>query len=344
MITKISNNNHYSSIRPLSYTANKQAQLNKYNTTDGALFYSDKAVSQCSKAIAFGSCNTENLNFPNFVTEYKKTHPGLSYLEFIKQNAVAENLLGVGKHGSVYSLPKLDNYVMKIPHSLAKTMQDIQPDSNEAVFHRAADPNPGQNYGQAIAENNLGVEILRKVNGEPNSIPDWMAKLVNPESLTKEDAQLFLTKLKKLEEMPFSTFVSLAQSAKELKGANIDHIAANNFLIDYPNNKINITDLMVLPAQHENLREHVIFPLVDVFAQTNYARLLDEEDKKDLIQTTASIMDKFDKAADAVGYKKGGSKAYLELATTFFARHDDNPLGRMLVQNCNDFMKLYNLI
>ena len=77
----------------------------------------------------------------------------------IKSISNDNNLLGEGREGDVFQIEKLSKYVVKIPknYSIEKL---------KGNFIKIKDNFPSINFGQAIASNSDGIQILKRVYGQ----------------------------------------------------------------------------------------------------------------------------------------------------------------------------------
>lgn len=138
-----------------------------------------------------------------------------------------ENILGVGKEGSVYKIEKISDYVVKIPNNLL--LKEIKED-----FIAIKDYFPLYNFGQAVAANSNNIEILKRVYGNPHGpLMDKVSKQKN--KLLQEDAIMTLNQIINISNFPIKSYIELADQIKVINQNSIfcvDMLNPNNLMVD----------------------------------------------------------------------------------------------------------------
>ena len=120
-------------------------------------------VSFCSLPVHFGRdlVNHRNENLPNEIAE--KMPKGTSIYDLISRSQKPENILGQGANSVVYKIPQLEDYVLKVLN---------KDDPNKINMNEFPnDVNLGQPVWQD--EKNPRILILKKIEGNEHSIPNW---------------------------------------------------------------------------------------------------------------------------------------------------------------------------
>lgn len=161
----------------------------------------------------------------------------------IAQLAKPMNLLGEGNAHRVYLLENYPNLVLRVPKNF-----DLE--ENSLLFYKPIYPKLSKyNFGNTICDFGQGVQVLNKVEGEPNSFPSWINYMKNTifhsKLIAKHDAEKVLMKFTKIADFPESSYVDLAEKLNFLNKTQytLDFLNPNNILVDEKYKKFNIIDL-----------------------------------------------------------------------------------------------------
>lgn len=290
-----------------------------------------KNANNCD-SVSFGAKRSAD----DFRKEYRSVY-GSTPLEKEIYSIVTseENYQNEGKSCVVYSIPKIDKYMLRVPKPVDATIEGLKEKKNK-LFKDTPDVYPNRNYGQAVLQNQNKIQIVKKVPGEPHSVEQWVSRMENPDRITGKDAQNFLSQLELLSNFPQETFDKYANSVKACNKHKMDTINPNNTMIDYAKQKIGIIDLsenMVLDA---NTREDMIFPLIDVFLHKTFYERLDSSDRERLVSATKQIIEKCNIAADKE-HLNFNERGFIQSVIQKVKAVSRNPESRL-----ENFKKMYN--
>ena len=243
----------------------------------------------------------KTLSFNNRYDEFKN---------FIS-NPEEKFIKGTGNNSTVYDLPNLDKYVLKV------LKPGVSKNPNEIPIGAISD---NINLGQPIWEHpeNKRISILKKIPGEPHSTKNWSniiwdKELSHPIEVTQQMAEDYALSIQKISEMEQTVFDKLALSLKILdttpkykgdtfSGFKVDSINPNNLMVDIKNKDMNIIDYFgKSKSSHQNSSTDITAIISDFTLMPEYYDKLSPEKQKALIQNIKTI-DK--KATDAS--KKAG--------------------------------------
>lgn len=306
-------------ITPISITNNLQT-INKKN-----LQKQEKTISTNYKSIpAFYGRDLVKTNL--LPLEILKNIPkGYSIQDLIKMAQTEENKLGQGANSIVYSIPRLDDYVLKV----------LNKDDPNRINMNEFPSNI--NLGQPVWQDdkNPRILILKKIEGKEHSIPNWSKTIwdganYTPLNVTKEQAKLFHTQLNDLAQMPQSAFDELTEKAKILsdKGYKLDSINPNNLIVDTEKQQIHIIDYFKVANPNEtHLYQNSYMDLVaialDFTLFPEYYDKMDETEKADTIQNAKTIRDKLYKGAEksSLSCDDERFKTFIRTTSRWFPAH-----------------------
>lgn len=249
----------------------------------------------------YNKLNTLNCDTVSFSGNKQKTSLADDFLEKFAQNypdmdledalyefsSKEENKLGQGAKKTVYSIDKIDDYVV------AKLIKPDEKFGNE--FVKCDNPYPEYNFSLPVMRNS-NFMIMKKLNGEPYGMDDWTAKyrnvVRNNGTIPAKDAKGFLDKITELEKFPLSSFVDFANQAKYLSdnGIKIDFFNPNNVMVDNANKKIQYFDFFDDPSKflflkpEINCTQDIICILCDALLHDECMKALNDNDKKNYIK------------------------------------------------------------
>ncbi len=180
-----------------------------------------------------------NHSFDDFCFVVQKKYHNSSIQKAIYNSITnPENLLGIGREGSVYKLDKIFNYVIKIPNNCP--MKTVKED-----FVTLKDDFPFNNFGQAVAVNSDNVEILKRVYGNPHG--PLMGKVSKQNNkLFLDDAIMTLNQIVNISKFPIKSYIDFANQIKVINQHSIfcvDMLNPNNLMVDNNNKSLQIIDL-----------------------------------------------------------------------------------------------------
>ena len=217
----------------------------------------------------------------------------------------SDNLLGEGQEKLVFSITNISDYVIALFKS------KFNPKAGIAEIKSVKDLLSKFNFGQCIADNNNGIQILRRVNGEPNLLPNWFSRVhsfAQNGDITREDALLVLEKLRQLENFPQDSFDLLVQKINYLnkKNIRIDTINPNNVLVESNSKEINLVDID-FNFHNSNIKppfngyNDVAYLLLDMMLHNVYLEKLPVAKKIEFIKVTKNLIRKLKNSADRLG-------------------------------------------
>lgn len=250
-------------------------------------------------------------SFPDFLKRELAINNKYEKLMQYIENPDKNNIAGIGANSTVYNIPFLDKYVLKIlrPHKKAeaeKILINIFPEN--------------VNLGQAVWRHpeDFRVLLLKKVSGEPHSIKNWSNTIWDPKTknalqVSKEESAEYYKKLVYIARMPQSAYDDMAQQIKILDSAvkmaddkypgfKTDSINPNNLLVDKENGKLNIIDYFAKnKPQHQNSYMDIVSVISDFTLFREYYDLLGPEAQKNVLRAMKTVDSKAFKAAKKVG-------------------------------------------
>lgn len=155
--------------------------------------------------------------------------------ELVDATKDMENLLGVGSNGSVYKIPSLSGFVLKV-HT-----RGWAADEGLSQIEALTDPFPSLNFGQAVAKLGEGHLILKEQSGIPAGVPYGEIR-----SKSGEIGKLVYEEYLSLAaEMPQQAYDNLARLFLFLNEHHFafDPSKSNNILLDIENGKFNVVDI-----------------------------------------------------------------------------------------------------
>ncbi len=242
--------------------------------------------------------------------ELSKNH---NYKKLMDAIANPENnpISGKGANSTVYNLPFLDKYVLKI---LADRpgVKPIEVPLN--IF--PDDINLGQPVW--IHPDNFRIILLKKVAGKPHSIKNWSdtiwdTKIKCARPVTEQQANDYYHKVTQIADMDQSVFDDLALQIKTLDSTKIndsdsligfktDSINPNNLLVDIKKKKLGIIDYFAkTKPQHQNSYLDMVSVISDFTLFPEYYDRLSPQQQQKLLKAVKVIDNKSLTAALNVG-------------------------------------------
>lgn len=253
-----------------------------------------------------------------------KMPKGSSIQDLIRMAQTEENKLGQGANSIVYSIPHLDDYVLKVLN---------KDDPNKIDMSEfPSDVNLGQPVWQD--EKNPRILILKKIEGKEHSIPNWSKTIwdganYTPLNVTSEQAKLFHSQLNDLSQMPQSAFDQLAKDVKLIsdKGYKLDSINPNNLIVDKEKQQIHIIDFFKVKPheshQYQNSYMDLVAIALDFTLFPEYYDKMDESEKSNTLKNAETIREKMHKGAENAGLSCDDErfKTFIRTTSRWFPAH-----------------------
>lgn len=240
--------------------------------------------------------------YEDFLDKVHKVYGDISLKKLIRK--CKRNEIGHGSRSAVYNIWGVDDYVLKVTHSaktgLFSSVSPLEKVENSMYCY---------NFGQTIASNKNGVDVLMKCNGKSYSFPDW----IDYYALDKIDhfeAMFFLkNNLCRIVDFPQASFDRYAKKILFLKNIarkDPDLFNPNNLLIDYKNKEFNIIDIpnCSWPVTKFEVGKDMVNPLIDSYFKDKIIALLPENMNQEFRKAEELVREKCEKAARKCGLIK----------------------------------------
>jgi len=321
------------------YNNPKDQNLLKCHKTKDITYLSDNKF--LNSFNEFGIQNYNNIkalsfkgNYATFIKKYKNIYGDTKFLSQILTSFInkTELFIGAGRDKKVYSIPKLQDYV--IAHKKAYSL------NVDALFHKSADIyklGDKYNFGQPILDNGNGTFIMKRVDGISYSIGNWPEAFdrytLKKQYPTRNEAVQFLNSLKQVSKMPQDAYYHLANQIKYLsqKGINFDLMNPNNILIDTKSGKISYIDISegaqnyftkIKKERPINTVTDMMAALSDSILNLQYCKSLNKEEAHSLVELTKNVLKKCKLAGEHVGLAQDKSITFDNMQTyTNYVKH-----------------------
>lgn len=282
-----------------------------------------------NSAPSFGNKSASS-NIPMDSSSYGRVYMGedlvkrYSIEQLVQLAQKEENIIGIGANSTVYSIPFLQDYVLKVLN---------KDDPNKIDMNEFP---PEVNLGQPVWQdvNNPRLLILKRIEGSEHSIHNWSNVIWNdqlyaPENVSSEQAQLYFSQIKQLASMPQSAFDGLAQDVKLLsdKGYKIDSINPNNLIVDSAKKQIHVIDYFKVKPEEIHLYQNCHMDLnaimLDFTLLPEYLDKLSPSEQKEFEEYAKTIRDKNYKAAEKAGLSTDEEKfkKFIRTTSRWFTAH-----------------------
>ncbi len=223
---------------------------------------------------------------------------GVDVSDIIEKSIDKQNIIGKGANSTVYKIPDLDDYVLKVLNKNDHNKIDVS--------EFPSDINLGQPVWQSTK--NPGIIILKKINGTEHSIPNWSDVIWDDNkcrayNVTAEQAKLFNKQIKNLASMPQSSFDSVAKDVKYLDSMDykIDSINPNNLIVDSDKQEIHIIDYYKIKPWEKHIQQNSYLDLsalmLDFTLFPEYFDKLNTKEKESMVESVKLITKKVKIAA-----------------------------------------------
>lgn len=254
----------------------------------------------------------------------EKLPAGKTIFDVINNSIKDENHLGTGANSTVYNMPELDGYVVKVLN------KDDPNGINMGEFPSNV------NLGQPVWQNpdNQRILILKKVEGKEHSVPNWSNTIWDdkeyaPHNVTTQQAQLFNKQINSLANMPQSAFDAIAKDVKTLddKDYKVDSINPNNLIVDEDKQQIHIIDYFKVKPHEKHIQQNCCMDLVAIMLDftlfPEYYDKLDEQGKQQALKSVETIKEKVFKGAKNSGLSTDTErfKTFINNTSRWFTAH-----------------------
>ncbi len=284
----------------------------------------------------------------NCTDQFKSSIPeGYSINDLIDLAQKPKNQIGMGANSVVYNIPLLDDYVLKVLN------KDDPNNINIKEFPSSV------NLGQPVWQNpdNLRMLILKKINGNEHSIPNWSNtiwdnEIYSPRSVTKEQAKLYFSQISDIALFPQSSYDSFAADTKLLsdKGYKLDSINPNNLIVDNKKKQLHVIDYFKVKPKESDIYQNSYLDLsaiiLDFTLLPEFYDNLDKDDQKELVKNIKIINEKTHQAALNTGLSTDEDrfKTYIRTTSRWFTAHSVNKENGMYFRyydvRLDDFIKM----
>lgn len=265
---------------------------------------------------SFGSVaeNSESsmreLSLGDFMAKMEKAYPNEHLSKAFRQIASDEkNFLGNGTVANVYSIPNVDDYVLRI----AKVPQSRDSEIYSCDLKKSEDFSSKYNYGQPVAENYRGLFVLKKVTGAEHSFVNWndiFHKMSTGSGMfTFEEVEAAFDKMQEIADFPLTSYVDFARKTEFLNHSNkkMDIINPNNLMVDPQKKIISAIDLWDDSFSYGHCyqgTDHMISLACDVFMNLEMVKWLPDFMMEDYVKATKTIINKCKKAGEIAGLNR----------------------------------------
>lgn len=328
--------------------ASDKLNTNPYYIKENHKKYSQNNINKRNSyelPVAYNINFKQKLNYHDFLINIYKVHKNKSIKNVIL-SAIKDknNFIGAGFNADVYSIPGVENYLIRI------VRKDFDPKS---IIENEMIPEPqnelAPNFGQYIATNNRGLYITKKVFGESNSFPDWsnvITNLENGANLTPKDAEFMFNKIRVLSNFPQKSFDDLAKNIQDLNkytDCEIDIINPNNLIVDNKKKTISIIDLWYQHSENGskapfNGVDSMINLMLDPLTYNYVYKLLDKKQQEQFIKFSQEIIQK-----NFIAAKKFNLQRNKENAKIIYSDLDKHSNFNFALPAYNKFLRFHYL-
>lgn len=288
-----------------------------------------------------------HFSYDDFCKYFRKFYPDDTFKNSVYSIITnAKNYMASGFYADIYTIPSIEKYLIRIERENFRLKSFMQNEITAAPQNESL-----PNFGQYIATNNEGFFIVKKVQGECNSIPYWPKKIKQLElgtaEINEKETQFILKKIKKLSEFPQKSYDKLAKKIQIINkntDCEIDMMNPNNLLINNENKSINIIDIWYQSYGDEikapyNGIESMLHLMLDPLTHCKVYEKLPPEDKIRLIQSSEKIIQKVLEASE-----KNGLKSISQNVITSYKKLDKRLNINFAIPAYNDFLDLYPVL
>lgn len=321
---------------------NKKSQQHTDNLTQSATY----SLCRGSLSSKFYNVNFgQRLNYNDFLYNIHKFHKNKSMKNVILSTIKdKESYVGSGFSADVYSIPNIENYLIRIERKYFTTQS-----LHECPIISEPQNEFAPNFGQYIATNNQGLFITKKVPGESHSLPNWSEVIREIEKgnceLTKEQVELIFNKIVNLAEFPQKSFDELAKNIQKLNkytDCEIDIMNPNNLIVDSKTKSIGIIDLWYHHSENGSIQpfngiDSMVNLMLDPFTYNEVIEKLDKNNKNQFLKSSEMIIQKIFSASQKVGLERNKDNAKL-----IYRDFDKNSNLNYALPSYENFLEIHN--
>lgn len=295
----------------LNFGVKKTPNLKFKNSKQSSVLYNTEPDTVSFKGVA-------EMKFPHDIL---LKMPDITLEKLYKVAENPKNLCGKGANSEVFNIPSLEKYVVKFlnKNDPNKVPLNIFPEN--------------VNLGQPVWQSNINprVLILKKIEGEEYSIPNWSGTIFNPETyhgepVTRKQTALYFEKLLKVSQMNQASYDTLLEKVKILdeNDFKLDSINPNNMIVDFENNEINIIDYFKVKPDEKHLYQNSSFDVVALISDftlfTEYYDKMNEKEKAEALNAISTVYNKVDQAAQKSGLSRDKEvfKTFVQATSQWF--------------------------
>ena len=254
------------------------------------------------------------------------------------------NIIGEGNSKIVYKIDGVSDYVLA-----ASKRSDYLTGSGNSFIPV---PNTLQkyNFGQAIATNGHGLQILRKVEGQEHSLDNWHRFGLQGFAVNKKQAEQFCSKVSEISALPLISYEQFALKLKYLneKSIRVDSLNPNNILYDEKSKSINVVDLidnkkaLTRLSQPLNGKRDMISMILDSVMHKKIIEALNHIEQNELSYLSKIIIDKCKMASENVNLHNDplNTRKFLEIVIERLQNRNKKSY-EFLMANYDEFVSMY---
>lgn len=322
-----------------TFAPNKMQNQNKIYNTKSNITSMD-TLPHAYNNISFG----KSLSYNDFLSTMHSVYKNKSIKNVILSTIGNDkNFIGRGFSANVYSIPKIDNYLIRVERKHFSPNSFIE---NPIIAEHQNELAP--NFGQFVASNGHGLFITKKVFGESHSLNNWAVKILGVEKgtdeITHKDAKFILNKLKPLSEFPQNSFDELARKIGKLNkytDCEIDIMNPNNLIVDEENTTLGIIDLWYRHSDNGSTApfngiDSMINLMLDPLTHKKVYEKLSNTDKEVFINASEQIIKKAFTAGEKFGLERTNDNAAI-----IYKDFDKNAGLDFAVPAYEEFLNMY---
>lgn len=320
----------------------RQIKNNNYTTppNNSAQNINIEALPTAYNDISFG----KSLSYNDFLAAMHAVYKNKSIKNVVLSTIGNEkNFIGRGFSANVYSIPGIDNYLIRVERKHFSPKSFIE---NPITAEHQNELAP--NFGQFVASNGHGLFITKKAFGESHSLPNWAVKILGVEKgtdeITHKDAKFIFKKIKILSEFPQNSFDDLSRKIHKLNKytkCEIDIMNPNNLIVDEENKALGIIDLWYNHSDNGSTApfngiDSMINLMLDPFTHNKVYEKLNNADKEIFTNSSGQIIKKVFTAGEKFGLERTNNNAAI-----IYKDFDKNAALDFAVPAYEEFLNMY---
>ena len=278
-----------------------------FNIMKVICFSSKPSSSVYTKSVTF-SGNRNLAGYKNLMHQLKQVYPDLS-LNTLVAKAIEDNnnFLAFGRVNSVYKIPGIDDFVIRIEKQKLSNPNKLF----NQIFKPVEDISQVYNFGFPAAKADEGLTICTRVLGEshlgPNLIPEIDKMISTGQPISKDYAEYVMQEIVEISNYPLSSYIDLANKIKFLNEATnlkVDIRNPNNIMLDKSKKEFNIIDCWTEDMRLDrpyNGADDIHLPLLDHLRHFKYYDVLSDKDRELFLTASVEVIKKSKAAAKIAG-------------------------------------------